>query len=79
MLMLYNVRKGQIINQSREKKEAKKKEDDAQEIKKFVSYLCMTCVWKKMYALGIEPSADNSLFYFGMKEVWDQDQLLKGI
>lgn len=37
--MLYNVRKGQIINQSREKKEAKKKADDAQ-----VSYLCMTCV-----------------------------------
>lgn len=32
MLMLYNVRKGQIINQSGEKKEAKKKADDAQEL-----------------------------------------------
>lgn len=47
--------------------------------KNFVSYLCMTCVWKKMSALDIEPSANNSLIYFAMKDVWDQDQLLKGI
>lgn len=32
MLMLYNVRKGQIINQNREKKEVKKKADNAQEL-----------------------------------------------
>lgn len=29
MLMLYDVRKGQIINQSREESKAKKKADDA--------------------------------------------------
>lgn len=32
MLLLYNVRKGQIINQSREEREAKKKADHAQEL-----------------------------------------------
>lgn len=47
--------------------------------KNFVSYLCMTCVWKKMSALDIELPANNSLFYSAMKEVWDQDQLLKAI
>lgn len=30
--MLYDVRKGQIINQSREEREAKKQADDAREL-----------------------------------------------
>lgn len=64
-----------LIKAERRKKQRRKQ----MMYKNFVSYLCMTCVWKKMYALDIEPSADNSLFYFGMKEVWDQDQLLKEI
>lgn len=33
MLTLYNVRKGQIINQSRNKREAKNKADDARELR----------------------------------------------
>lgn len=76
MLMLYNVRKDKLLIKAERRKKQRRKQ---MMHKNFVSYLCMTCVWKKMHALDIEPSADNSLFYFGMKEVWDQDQLLKGI
>lgn len=76
MLMLYNVSKGQIINQSREKKEAKKKADDAQELCQLSLHdLCV----KENICFGYRTAANNSLFYSAMKEVWDQDQLLKAI
>lgn len=43
------------------KVERRKKQRKQMMHKNFVSYLCMTCMWKKMSALDIEPSANDSI------------------
>lgn len=76
MLVLYNVRKGQIINQSREDRKAKKKADDARELCQLPQDDFFV---EENVPLETEQPANNSLFYRVMKEGWDQHQLLAEI